>query len=489
MRETALLESSAHLLGWDERTKLPKKGAPYRAEQLTYLAGLIHQRQTDPRVGEWLDELADSPLAEDPHSDTGATIRQLRWSYDRNRRLPEKLVKELARTSVHGQQTWAEARENDDFDSFAPLLEKTIALKREQADALGYEECRYDALLEDYEPYAKTSEVARALEGLRQELVPLVESIIEGGRAPDRGLLTRSYPIDAQREFGLQVAAAIGFDFDAGRLDVTDHPFCSGVAPNDCRITTRYDEKFFSSALFGTIHEAGHGMYEQGLNVEEYGLPLGTSVSLGIHESQSRMWENLVGRSRTFWNHFYADAQKHFPETLGDVALDDFFFAINDVQPSLIRVEADEATYNLHILIRFELEQAFINDDLAVGDLPDAWNEKYENYLGITPPNHADGVLQDIHWSAGLVGYFATYSLGNLYASQFFEKADAELSGLEEQFDHGEFKPLLNWLNTNIHQQGQRYPAARLVECVTGEPLSHEPLMRHLRGKYGALFL
>jgi carboxypeptidase Taq len=488
-QELALLNSSAALLGWDERTKLPKKAGAYRAEQLTYLAGLSHQKATDPRVGEWLDELADGPLAADPHSDSGATIHQLRWSYDRQRRLPESLVKELARTSVLGQQAWAEAREKDDFTSFAPLLEKTFELKRQQAEALGYDECPYDALLEDYEPYAKTSQVAGVLEGLRVELVTLLESIIGGGRAPDRELLTRSYCVDAQKSFGRKIAAAIGFDFDAGRLDITDHPFCSGMGPHDCRITTRYDEHFFSSALFGTMHEAGHGMYEQGLLAEEYGLPLGTAVSLGIHESQSRMWENLVGRSRSFWQHFYPAAQSAFSQTLSDVSLDDFFFAINDVQPSLIRVEADEATYNLHVLVRFELEQAVINDGLAVADLADAWNEKYEKYLGITPPNNADGVLQDIHWSAGLVGYFATYSLGNLYASQFYEKADADLGGLDEQFARGEFAPLLDWLAKNIHQQGQRYPAAKLVEQVTGQPLSHAPLMRHLSGKYGGLFL
>ncbi|MCG8585487.1 MAG: carboxypeptidase M32 [Pirellulales bacterium] len=488
-REIALLNSSAALLGWDERTKLPKKAGPYRAEQMTYLAGLEHQKATDPRIGEWLDAVADDPLADDPHSDSGATIRQLRWSYDRQRRLPEELVKELARTSVLGQQAWAEAREKDDFESFAPLLEKTFQLKRQQAEALGYDECPYDALLEDYEPYAKTSEVVAVLEGLRSELVPLIESIIASGKTPNRELLTRRYPVDAQETFGRKIAAAIGFDFDAGRLDITDHPFCSGMGPHDCRITTRYDEHFFSSALFGTVHEAGHGMYEQGLREDEYGLPLGTAVSLGIHESQSRMWENLVGRSRSFWNRYYGDAQAAFPEALAEVTEDEFFFAVNDVQPSLIRVEADEATYNLHILVRFELEQALINDDLAVADLPGAWNEKYQQYLGITPPNDAEGVLQDIHWSAGLVGYFATYSLGNLYASQFFEKADAELGGLDEQFARGEFGPLLNWLRKNVHQPGQRYPAAKLVEVVTGEPLSHAPLMRHLSSKYGGLFL
>jgi carboxypeptidase Taq len=269
---------------------------------------------------------------------------------------------------------------------------------------------------------------------------------------------------------------------------VTHHPFCTGLGPHDHRITTRYNENFFNSGFFSILHESGHGIYEQGLPTEQYGLPTGAAISLGIHESQSRLWENLVGRSRSFWDGAYAEAQSVFPAALGSASLDDFYFAINDVRPSLIRVEADEATYNLHILIRFELEQALVSGDLSVADLSGAWNDKYEAYLGIRPDTDADGVLQDIHWSAGLVGYFATYSLGNLYASQFFEAAAAELGDVHEQFRRGQFQPLRDWLHEKIHVQGQRYSAAELVERVTGSPLSHDALLRHLRDKLGSLY-
>lgn len=487
-REAALLESIEALLGWDERTYMPPAAGPYRAEQMTFITGEVHKRRTNPRLGELLAELADSDLAKDPHSDAGTTIRQLRRDYEKRVKLPQRLVEELTRESVLGQQAWVKAREKNDFQAFAPHVEKLFALKREQAEALGYKDHPYDALLDDFEPDAKTQDVARVLDELRQELVPLVQAIIDSDRKPPVEILKREFPKPAQEKFGREAAAAIGFDFEAGRLDVTHHPFCSGMGPHDCRITTRYDEHFFPSAFFGTLHESGHAIYDQGLRADQFGLPPGTYVSLGIHESQSRMWENSVGRSRAFWRHFFPKLQAEFPAAVGDVSLDDWFFAINNVQPSLIRVEADEATYNLHIIVRFELEQALITRELSVADLPGAWREKYKQYLGIEPPNDADGVLQDIHWSAALIGYFPTYSLGNLYAAQFFEAADRELGGLNEQFARGEFQPLKEWLQKSIHHRGQCYSATELVQLVTGQPLSHEPLMRHLRGKLGPLY-
>lgn len=487
-REIGLLSSIESLLGWDERCLLPAAGAEYRAEQMTLLSGLIHARQTDRRLGDWLDELAASPLAADPSSVSGATIRQLQRQYQKKTKLPQSLVEELTRTSVLGQQVWQTARADDDFAALAPLLEKTIELKRQQAEAIGYGECRYDALLDDYEQGERTSNVARVLGRLRDELTPLVAEIAASRQTPERAILHRHYPLDAQEAFGRQVAAAIGFDFTRGRLDVTAHPFCTAPGPHDCRITTRYEESYFSGALFGTLHEAGHGIYDQGLPAEQFGLPAGEAVSMGIHESQSRMWENLVGRSQAFWRHFYPPAQQAFPEALGGVSLDDFYFAINEVRPSLIRIESDEATYNLHILIRFELEQALIEGDLPVADLPAAWNQKYRDYLGVEPSGDAEGVLQDIHWSAGLFGYFPTYSLGNLYAAQFFAQADQDLGGLAEQFARGQFEPLRQWLVDRIHQFGQRYSAAELIERVSGSPLSHRALMNHLRGKLGPLY-
>ncbi len=487
-RETALLESAQQLLEWDERTYMPPEAGDYRAEQVAYLAGLIHQRHTDRRLGEWLAQLAESPLAADPHSDAGCTIRQLRREYDKKTKLPESLVKELTRLAVRGQQVWVAARKNDDFAAFAPVLEQMIALKQQEAEALGYTDCIYDALLDAYEPDEKTANVRRVLAALRDDLAPLVQAIAESDRSPHLEILERIYPVSAQETFGKEAAARIGFSFAAGRLDVTHHPFCTNLGPQDTRITTRYDERFFPSAFFGILHEAGHGIYDQGLPADHYGLPTGKYVSLGIHESQSRMWENMVGRSRAFWEFFYPSARKAFPDALEGASLDQFYFAINDVRPSLIRVEADEATYNLHIIIRFELEQDLIEGNLRVADLPGAWNEKYRQYLGIAPPHDADGVLQDVHWSAGLIGYFPTYSLGNLYAAQFFHQADQDLGGLEQRFALGQFLPLRDWLREKIHHPGQRYTAAELVQNITGRPLDHKPLIEYLRGKLGPLY-
>ncbi len=486
-RQTAVLASIEAVLDWDERTMLPPAGTEHRAEQMTLLSGMIHDRWTNAEFGQWLAELVEDPLAADPAGDAGANLRRLKREYDKKVKLPKSLVEQLAQTAVFAQQAWVEARRKSDFGHFRPWLDKTLTLKRQEAEALGYAECPYDALLDRYEPDARTADVAVVLAGLRQQLIPLVQAIRESGRQPDVSLLHRSFPPDAQHSFGRMAAARIGFDFDRGRLDVTAHPFCSGLGPSDCRITTRYDEHFFNEAFFGILHEAGHGIYEQGLPADQYGLPLGEAVSLGIHESQSRLWENFVGRSLAFWQFLYPQAQRQFT-ALSDVGLSEFHFAVNDVRPSLIRTEADEATYNLHILIRFELEQALLDGDLPLDDLPGAWNAKYEEYLGITPPDAARGVLQDIHWSAGLIGYFPTYSLGNLNAAQLFRQADTDLGGLAGQFARGEFQPLREWLGEKIHRHGQRYSAAELIRRVTGQPLSHEPLVDHLRRKFGPLY-
>ena len=487
-RRTAVLTSVEAVLGWDERTQMPPAGGEHRAEQSTLLAGLIHQRWVDPKFGQQLEELSASPLVTDPHSDAGAVTRRLKRQYDKQVKLPQTLVEELARTAILGQQAWQEARQNDDFASFRPLLEKTIDLKRQQADALGYTECPYDALLDEYEPEESTANLARVLTHLRDELVPLVTAIGNSGRRPNPSALRGDFPVEAQDQFGREAAAAIGFDFNRGRLDVTAHPFCTGLGPHDCRITTRYDRQFFGAAFFGILHEAGHGIYEQDLPVEHFGLPLGEAVSLGIHESQSRLWENFVGRGRPFWTYFHPMAQRRFPAALGEVAFDEFYFAVNDVRPSLIRVEADEVTYNLHILVRFELERALLDDDLQPADLPDAWNEKYRQYLGITPPDDRSGVLQDVHWSAGLVGYFPTYSLGNLYAAQLFAQARVELGDLDDGLAQGDFRPLRDWLREKVHRHGQRWSAAELVERATGRPLTAGPLVEHLRAKLSPLY-
>lgn len=489
LRELALLRSCGSVLGWDEQTNLPPRGAEHRANQLALLAGLSHDRATNPAVQEWLDDLHAPSDVGGESSIAWAIIRDARRSYERSVKLPRKLVEELSRTTTLSQHKWVEARQKKDFSLFQPWLEKVVALKREEADALGSETgVKYDALIEDYEPGATTQQIQAAFTPLREVLVQLVAAIRESEVKPDISILEREYPVDAQKRFGIEAATAIGFDFDAGRLDIAAHPFCSGIGPGDCRLTTRYDVHHFPGAFFGTLHEAGHGIYEQGLLDEQFGLATGEACSLGIHESQSRMWENLVGRSRAFWEHFYSQAQAHFSGAIGDVHIDDFYKAINDVRPSWIRVEADEVTYNLHIMLRFQLEQALVSGELNVADVPGAWNETFTQFFGMTPPDDALGCLQDVHWSAGLIGYFPTYALGNMYASQFFEKAGDDLGDLSAMFVKGEFVPLKEWLNRNIHAHGRRYYAPELVKVVTGQPLSAEPLLRHLQGKFEAIY-
>jgi carboxypeptidase Taq len=488
VREVSLLNSCSSVLGWDERTQLPRRGSAHRAEQMALLARLAHEAFTAPAVGEWLAAVEGSPLVRDQGSDVAVNVREIRRTYDRAVKLPKELVEELARVTTRAQQAWQEARQADDFAAFLPWLEQVVRLKRREADAIGYKSAPYDALLDEYEPGATAAEITQVFAALREDLVPLIAAIAASSRRPRKEVLARDYPIERQKIFGEAAAAAIGFDFDAGRLDVTTHPFCSGIGPGDCRITTRYSARSFNESFFGILHEAGHALYEQGLDPAHYGTPLGTFVSLGIHESQSRLWENQVGRGRPFWEHFFPRARQVFHEALRDVALDDFYFAINDVRPSFIRVEADEATYNLHVILRFELEQALLTGDLKPADVPAAWNEKFQRSFGLTPPSDAKGCLQDIHWSMGGIGYFPTYTLGNLYAAQFMEQARKDLGGLEDEFRRGEFGRLKGWLNEKIHRPGQRYRAGELCERVTGRPLSHKPLLTYLRGKYGPLY-
>ncbi len=489
LREAALLQSCSSVLGWDEQTYMPPSGAEHRANQLSLLAGLAHERNVAPRIGELLSELEQSGRLGDPESDMAANVREARRSYNRATKLPKRLVEELSHTTTLAQQAWVNAKKHADFSQFLPWLEKMIGLKREEAQAVGYGSgIPYDALLDEYEPAMTSQEVAAVFQPLREELVRLVSAIQASSKQAPAEILERFYPVTAQQVFAEGAAKRIGFSFESGRVDRSPHPFCSGFGPGDCRLTTRYHDHHFPSAFFGVLHEAGHGIYELGLLKENFGLPLGQAVSLGIHESQSRMWENFVGRSRQFWKYFFPYAQQAFPASLKDVSLEDFYFAVNDVRPSFIRVEADEATYSLHVMLRFELEQKLISGDLAPADVPAAWNELFTKSFQLTPANDAEGCLQDIHWSGGLLGYFPTYALGNLYAAQFFDAAQHDLGDLGEQFARGEFAPLKNWLNEKIHRHGRRYPARKLVEVVTGKPLSHEPFIRHLAAKYSELY-
>jgi carboxypeptidase Taq len=483
-RERALLSSCSALLGWDEQTNLPRGGSASRGDQMALLAGIHHERATDPVIGELLGEVEGASIAAGPASPERANVREWRRGFERLSRLPRTLVEELARTTTVAQGEWVEARQTDDFARFRPWLESIVGLKRQEAACLAEGGEPYDALLDEYEPGSKARDLAPLFEALRSELVPLVRSIAGTRRQPGRSALQGDYPIDRQRVFGEAVAAAVGFDFERGRLDTAAHPFCSGIAPGDCRITTRFDGRDFTDGFFSILHEVGHGLYEQGLDPAHQGTPMGESVSLGVHESQSRLWENAVGRGRAFWEHWLPLARRIFRQPLRDVDLDTFLAAINRVEPSLIRVQADEVTYNLHILIRFELELALIGGELRVADLPGAWAEKSLGYLGLVPPDDARGCLQDIHWAAGLVGYFPTYTLGNLYAAQIHHKADAELGGLDRAIARGDFSGLLGWLRQNIHRQGQRLRAGDLIRQATGSGLDHRPLMASLKSRY-----
>jgi carboxypeptidase Taq len=488
VKAIALLNSCGSVLHWDHQTYMPANGAAHRAEQLALLAGLSHEQFTAPEVGELLSRAEEESDRQEPRSAVAVNLREIRRAYVRAARVPPALVEELARTAALAHDVWVDARRTSDFERFRPWLAKLVALKQQEAAAVGGGGVPYDALLDEYEPGETVARLTPVFAELRTSLVDLVGRIGRSPKRPDLSILHRAYPIAAQEAFGRRVAEAIGFDFQAGRLDATVHPFCSGIGPGDTRLTTRYSLHDFGDAFFSILHEAGHGLYDQGLEPEHFGTPMGEAVSLGIHESQSRLWENFVGRSRAFWEHWLPPVCRAFPEALTGVGLDAFVFAVNDVRPSLIRVDADEATYNLHILLRFELERALIDGDLAVADLPAAWADGMDRLLGIRPPDDARGCLQDVHWSGGSFGYFPTYTLGNLYAAQFFAKARAELGDLTEQFRRGEFLPLTAWLRRTIHREGQRYRAADLVAAITGEPLNPGYLLRHLAEKFQVLY-
>ena len=488
VREETLLTTIDALLEWDEETYLPAGGVENRSEQMALLAGLLHDRATDPRLGELLATLEASDLLADPAAHAAVNVRAIRREYDRYVRLPRRLVEEVARTTALAQKTWAAARAGADYARFRPWLERIVQLKRAEAECVGYSDEPYDALLEDHEPGLTAAVVAPLFEALRRELVPLAAAIAAARRQPDCSFLSRHFPRDRQRRFGETVAATVGFDFRRGRMDLGIHPSCSSIGQGDCRISLRFDERDFAGGLFTILHEVGHGLYEQGLDPTHYGTPMGEVASVGLDEAQARLWENRVGRSRSFWEHFFPRARELFPESLGDVALEDFYIAVNRVAPSLIRVNADEVTYNLHALLRFELERALVSGTLRAQDLPAAWNAAYQHYLGVTPRNDAEGCLQDGHWADGLLGYFPTYTLGDVFSAQLFAQAESELGGLDEQFAHGEFGELVRWLGARVYRQGGRYPSTRLIERVTGSPPDHRPLVAALQQKYSTLY-
>ena len=479
-KEEALLASCADLLEWDQEVSMPRKGVKHRAEQLVLLAGLSHDRATNPRYDELLSILEQSALVNDPDSAEAVNVRELRRGYDRERRIPRRLVEEMAHVTSMASDVWIDSKKKDDFKSFAPWLDRIFALAREEADAAGHNGSRYDALLEDYEPGMTTEYLSGMLSGLAKDLVPMIDVFRD---RPVRRL-TGKFPVDLQRKFGEHVAAAVGFDLKSARLDIGQHPFCTVIGPGDVRIALRFSAGNIAGGILTLLHEVGHGLYDQGLDPRHFGMPMGDAASLGLHESQSRLWENFVGRSEGFWRWFYPLLSETFPNALGNISLETFRESINGVAPGVIRVEADELTYNLHIVIRFELERAMIDGGLVAADLPGAWAELYQRYLGIAPKDDRTGCLQDIHWAEGLIGYFPTYSLGNVYAAQLYAAAERQVGALEESFARGDFSGLREWLRENVHRHGMNYRAATIVERATGSLPNPSALVDSLRKRY-----
>ncbi len=481
------LNAAASALEWDQETYMPPGAAAVRALQIATLRKLAHEHLTDETIGTLLDRLAPEVAGLDPASTAAALVRETRRDYERARKLPSRLVSALAEASANAREAWKTARENDSFDTFAPHLERLVALNLEKAETLGYEEHVYDPLLDEFEPGMRAAEVEQVFEGLRAKLVPLVHAIAERP-APDETVLHRPFDPQKQWDFGIAVIRNFGFDFERGRQDFSTHPFTSSFSIFDVRLTTRVDEHFFNPGFFGTLHEAGHGLYEQGIDPALDRTPLASGTSLGMHESQSRLWENLVGRSLPFWKHYYPHLQKTFPESLDDVDLDTFYRAVNKVAPTFIRVEADEVTYNLHIMLRFELEKEMLEGRLSIADLPEAWNAKMAAYLGLEPETDTEGVLQDIHWSLGAFGYFPTYALGNLMSAQLFDQAKIDLPDLEMKIGEGDFEALLGWLRKHIHRFGRKKTATAILKDTTGEGLQSESWLAYIREKYGRLY-
>ena len=479
--------AAAAVLHWDQQTYMPPGGVTGRAEQLSTLSRLAHEMLASEETGALLE--AAEAEGYEPDSEGAATVRLVRRDYDRATRMPSRLVAELARATALAEPAWAGARAESDWLAFAPHLQRILGLQREAAEHLGYEEHPYDALLDLYEPGARKARMERTFAELREGVVPMIDafgsSLSEDREPPLHG----DFDEARQEAFGQEVITKFGYDFERGRQDRAVHPFCINFGgPGDVRITTRFDPKWLSPALFATMHEAGHAMYEQGVDPAYTRTPLAGGVSMGVHESQSRLWENLIGRSRPFWSHYYPELQRTFPDALDGVDVESFYRAINAVRPSEIRVEADEVTYNLHILLRFELEVAMFEDRLSVDEVPEAWNARMEEYLGVTPRDDAHGALQDVHWAAGIFGYFATYTVGNVLAVQLYETAIEREPGIPEETARGEFRTLLGWLRENVHRHGSRYDPEELIQRSTGRPLETGPYLRYLRHKFGELY-
>lgn len=482
------LRSTSSLLNWDMQTYMPPQGSGPRAQQLATIDRLAHEILTAKDTAGLLDDAQKELNGAAEDSDEACLIKVARRHYERGANVPAELVEEFSKTCSLAHDAWVEAKQSSDFPLFAPHLEKIWGLARQIADARGFQGHPYDALLDEWEPGATAAEVRAMFDEMRPRLVTLVKKIRESGKNLDASPLHQRFDVERQTAFARYLAEEIGYDFQRGRQDVSAHPFCTSFSAHDVRITVRYFERYLSPSLFGTLHEAGHALYEQGSPPQFNHTPLRGGASLGIHESQSRWYENLVGRSRPFWRRYFPKLAGFFPEQLHGYTAEQFYRAINRVEPSLIRVEADEVTYNLHIMIRFELELEIMEGKLAIKDVPEAWNDRYSEYLGVSVPNDGAGCLQDIHWSAGILGYFPTYSIGNVVASQFWEAMLEEIPNVDELIQSGQFKPILGWLVDNVHSRAKKYLPKELVQKVTGESINCRAFLDYLESKFGELY-
>lgn len=487
LAEIGHITGAQGLLHWDQQCYMPPKGIVGRAQQLAVLGKISHEMIVADETRKLLEEAESEVASLDPESDEALTLRVVRRDFDQATKIPTPLVVEMAKATAEGHEIWAKARQQKEWSQFSPTLSHLLSLSRQVADCLGYEKHPYDALLDQYEPGMTIAEVDRVFGELRPGLVELVKRIADAGPVDD-SCLKRDFPEEQQEVFSKTVVKRLGYDFEAGSLDVAVHPFCIGFGRNDVRITTRYMKNWIPCSVMGSIHEAGHAMYEQGFDPKDDFTPLSNATSLGFHESQSRLWENIVGRSRAFWEIFYPELQKAFPGVVDDVSLDTFYRAINKVEPSFIRVEADEVTYNLHILLRFEIEKALFDKVLTVEDVPAAWNAKMQEYLGITPPDDSEGCLQDVHWSGAMFGYFPTYSLGTLLSAQLYDRARKDNPSIETDLANGEYISLLSWLREKVHHPGRRYLPTELVQRICGEPAQSRSYLNYLTAKYGDLY-
>jgi len=487
LAEVSDLYAAAALLGWDQQTYMPTGGAEGRGNQLGTVETLAHLKFTAPEVGKILEDLQPYADQLDPDSNEARLIKVTRRHYDKQTKVPSELIAEMARVTAVAHQVWAEARAENNFAKFQPHLEKVVELRRRYAELFAPYDHIYDPLLDDYEPGLKTAEVKTIFEKLRPQQVALVKAIAAKPQV-EANFLYQTFDEQKQWDFGVQVISSFGFDWKHGRQDRSAHPFTQSIGMQDVRITTRSNPNFLNTGLFGTMHEAGHALYELGIDPLLARSPLGSGASLAVHESQSRMWENLVGRSLPFWEHFYPHLQRVFPSQLGNISLERFYKGINRVQPSLIRVEADEATYNLHIMLRLEIEIALIENTLPVKDLPEAWNTRMKEYLGVVPENDSQGVLQDVHWSGGMIGYFSTYALGNLVSAQIWEQINQDVPDLPDQIRRGEFSPLLGWLREKIHRHGAKFEPQELIQRVIGSKIDPAAYVRYLGTKYSEIY-